>query len=62
MDDLLSTGELTRSLARIERKLDEVTSDHEKRLRAVERWMWTAMGFGGVGAASGIAALFGGGG
>ena len=27
-------------LRRIEAKLDEVTSDHERRLRAVEKWVY----------------------
>ena len=60
-EDEMTNGELTRTLVRIERKLDEVTSDHEKRLRTVERWMWTAAGTGLVGAAAGLSALLNGG-
>lgn len=56
----VSTAELARSLARIEQKLDGVTSDHEQRLRRVERWMWTALGLSGAGAATGISAWMGG--
>lgn len=53
----VTTGELGRSLQRIEAKLDQVTGDHEQRLRRVERWMWTAMGLAAAGAASGLASV-----
>lgn len=56
----VTTGELARSLQRIEAKLDQVTGDHEQRLRRVERWMWTAMGLAGAGAVSGIGSLLSG--
>lgn len=36
----MTLGELGRSLARMEAKLDAVTGDHEKRLRNVERWTY----------------------
>lgn len=39
-DDDVTLGELGRSLARIEAKVDTVTGDHEKRIRAVERWVY----------------------
>jgi hypothetical protein len=59
-DDEMTFGELSRILGRIEKKLDEVTNDHERRLRAVERWMWTAMGLSAAGAGTGIWSLLGG--
>lgn len=57
VSDEVTPAELGRSLARIEMKLDRAIDDHELRLRRLERWMWTAMGFGAVGAASGFGAL-----
>jgi hypothetical protein len=56
--DEVTNSELSRSLVRIEQKLDTVTGDHERRLRTVERWMYVAMGLGGAGAASGVATMF----
>jgi hypothetical protein len=56
----MTPGEIARSLRRIETKLEEVTGDHEKRLRAIERWMYGAAGAGGLGALTGLMALFGG--
>lgn len=57
MVEEVTTGELARSLQRIEGKLDQVTSDHEQRLRRVERWMWTTMALSIAGGASGLASL-----
>ena len=68
----MSNEEIARSLDRIERNIEtfkvemkaemgKVTDDHERRIRLVERWMWTAMGAGLVGAGSGLAALLTGG-
>jgi hypothetical protein len=37
----VSTGELQRTLARIEAGQVRVVEDHEARLRRVERWMYT---------------------
>lgn len=54
-------SEMASGFARLERKMDEVTGDHEKRLRALERWMWTCIGLSLTGALSGITAFFGGG-
>jgi hypothetical protein len=51
---------LTEIVARIEKKLDENIGDHEKRLRAIEKWMWTCIGLSVTGALSGLAAFFGG--
>lgn len=59
-EDEMTNGEIVRLLLRMEKKLDEVTSDHEKRIRALERWVWGAAGAGGIGALSGLAAFFGG--
>jgi hypothetical protein len=55
--DGLTLGEVGRALIRIERKLDDLTHDHERRLRAVERALWAATGIGGAGLASGMSAL-----
>lgn len=33
-------GEIVRTLAKIEARLDRVMNDHEIRLRRVERWMY----------------------
>lgn len=35
-----SLGEIARTLARLELKLDAVAGDHEDRLRKVERWVY----------------------
>lgn len=53
----VTNAELSRSLVRIEVKLDSVTGDHERRLRSVERWMYMAMGLAGAGAVSGVGSL-----
>lgn len=57
-DDDVTLGELGRSLARIEAKVDTVTGDHEKRLRAVERWMYALPPTIAVAIASVAAAIF----
>lgn len=36
----VTSGEIVRSLQRIEARLDTVTGDHEARLRKVERWVY----------------------
>lgn len=58
-------GSIERQLERIERKLDKVTDDHEKRIRALERSLWLAGGIalvgGGGGAVSVLSVIFGGG-
>ncbi len=53
----MTIGELGRTIARIEVKLERLVYDHEKRLRTLERWMWGAAGTGAVGAATGAAAF-----
>jgi hypothetical protein len=55
--DEVTNSELSRSLVRIESKLDRATDDHEQRLRRVERWMWTALGVSGVGGVTGVGAF-----
>lgn len=40
MTDEVTSGEIVRSLQRIEARLDTVTGDHETRLRNVERWVY----------------------
>lgn len=40
----MSTGELSRSLARIEAIVDKVAADHESRLRRIERVAYVALG------------------
>lgn len=66
-DDDVSLGELVRTMLRMEKKLDEVTGDHEKRLRDLERqnatlrgWLIGALCVGGLGGVTGVTALFGG--
>jgi predicted component of type VI protein secretion system len=56
IDDVMSSGEMARSLHRIETKLDRAIDDHEQRLRRVERWMWTSLGLASLGAAGGVSA------
>jgi hypothetical protein len=41
-------------LRRVEDKLDRAITDHENRLRTVERVMWAALGIAMVGGVSGI--------
>jgi len=53
----VSNAELSRSLVRIESKLDRETDDHELRIRRVERYVYVALGLATAGAASGIGTL-----
>lgn len=53
----ITMGEMGRTVARIEHKLDQMVEDHEKRIRTIEKWMWGLAGLGGAGAASGVGAL-----
>jgi hypothetical protein len=55
--DEVTNSELSRSLARIESKLDGVAQDHEKRLRNVERMLYITLGLASAGATSGIGAF-----
>lgn len=57
IEDDVTLGELGRSLARIEAKVDTVTGDHEKRLRNVEKWMYALPPTIAVAIASVIAAI-----
>lgn len=62
LDDV-TPGELGRWLTRVERKLDLVTDDHERRIRRLELIMYVGTGVvvaGGGGAA--LVQAFGGGG
>lgn len=61
-DEGVTLGEMNRNLRELKVMVAENISDHEKRLRVVERWMWTALGASLVGAGSGLFALLGGGG
>lgn len=56
----ITTRELTRWLRRIERKLDSVTTDHERRIRKLEVAVYVALGAGGVGALNAAQQWFGG--
>lgn len=40
MTDEPTLGEIARTLARVEAKLDGIAADHEDRLRKVERWVY----------------------
>jgi hypothetical protein len=53
----VTNDELVRTMDRIERKLDMITTDHESRLRRIERAVWVMTGVGGVGITSGVGAL-----
>lgn len=53
----VTNAELGRSLVRIEGKLDTVTSDHERRIRTLERWMYVNVGLAVAGATSGLGGL-----
>lgn len=57
MPDEVTNAELSRSLIRIESKLDRVNEDHETRLRRVERALYISLGLAGAGSASGLGAL-----
>lgn len=52
----VTNSELARALIRIEGKLEQVTGDHELRLRRVERWVWIASGMSAAGMISGLIA------
>jgi hypothetical protein len=52
--DEVTNSELSRSLTRIELKLDKVSEDHEKRIRNVERMLYITLGLASAGATSGI--------
>lgn len=54
MPEEVTNSELSRSLVRIELKLDFVTGDHESRLRRIERMAYIAMGLGGAGTITSI--------
>lgn len=56
MADEWTLGELGRSIKRIEDKLDAQMTDHEKRLRALEAWMWRLVGLSAAGIVSGVGA------
>ena len=57
MSEPVTNAELSRSLVRIESKLDRATDDHELRIRRLERYMYTAVGLALAGAASGVTGL-----
>lgn len=57
MPEEVTNSELSRSLVRIEAKLDRATDDHEMRLRRIERYVYVSLGLAGAGAASGLGAL-----
>lgn len=57
MHEEVTNSELSRSLVRIESKLDKVAEDHEMRLRRTERMMYVAIGLAAAGATSGLGAL-----
>ena len=73
-EDELSNGEIRRALGRIERMLEKAIEDHNSRdealdvrIRALENqnatlrgWLIGAAASGGVGALTGLLALFGG--
>jgi hypothetical protein len=56
MEDEVRNSELARALTRIENKLDQVSGDHEQRLRRMERWIWIATGMSLAGMISGVLA------
>lgn len=53
----ISNGEMRRWLERVESKLDTAISDHEDRIRRVERAMYVSVGLAAAGATSGMGAL-----
>ena len=55
--ETVTNDELSRSLVRIELKLDRVTEDHEQRLRRIERVLYVSLGLAGAGTTSGLGAL-----
>lgn len=57
MPEEVTNSELSRSLVRIEAKLDKVTEDHEARLRRVEKILYVALGMAVAGMTSGMGAF-----
>ncbi len=57
MPDEVTNSELSRSLTRIELKLDKVSDDHELRLRRIERVSYIALGLAVAGASTGFSSL-----
>ena len=57
MNDDTTIGEVIRAISRIEKKLDRITSDHEDRLRRLEKAVWIMTGVSATGVSTGIAAL-----
>lgn len=57
MADDVTNAELSRSLIRIEQKIDKVSEDHEQRLRRAERFLYVALGLAGASTASSLSAL-----
>lgn len=57
MPEEVTNSELSRSLIRIESKLDLVTGDHEVRLRRLEKYVYVSLGLAVAGATSGVGAL-----
>lgn len=55
--ETVTNDELSRSLVRIESKLDKSQEDHELRLRRVERAIYVSLGLAGAGTTSGLGAL-----
>lgn len=53
----LTNGELGRWLTRVETKIDHAVSDHESRIRRIERSMYVAIGLATAGVASGLSSL-----
>jgi hypothetical protein len=53
-NEAVTNEELSRSLTRIEGKLDKVADDHEKRLRSVERTLYITLGLASAGVTSGV--------
>lgn len=58
IDESPTLGEIHRTLARLEAQIAKVTDDHEKRLRAVERWVYAVPPTLILAAASIVAAIF----
>ncbi len=53
-EDEVTTGELGRSLKRVEDKLDKALGDHEQRLRRIERMTYVALGIAMAGGITGV--------
>lgn len=58
LEDAPTLGEIGRTLTRLEGQIAKVTDDHEKRLRAVERWVYAVPPTLILAAASIVAAIF----